>query len=175
MQLARTRSLFSLAFLACASIVGATVYLGPVVDAAPCPMCLLQRVLMAVSSAVCLLAALHAPGKAGWRIYAGFLLLFSAFGASGAARQVCLQALSPQGMAAALEILHYLMETQTCLKVMVMVLAGSAGCSEINWSLFGISLPEWSLLAFSGLCLFALYYLFIEFRRFRSMDVGTPD
>jgi len=175
MQLARTRSLFSLAFLACASIVGATVYLGPVVDAAPCPMCLLQRVLMAVSSAVCLLAALHAPGKAGWRIYAGFLLLFSALGASVAARQVWLQASPPENMAACIENLHYLMETQTYLKVMVMVLAGSAGCSEINWSLFGISLPEWSLLAFSGLCLFALYYLFIEFRRFRSMDVGTPD
>ncbi len=175
MQLARTRSLFSLAFLACASIVGATVYLGPVVDAAPCPMCLLQRVLMAVSAGVCLLAALHAPGKSGWRIYAGLLLLFSALGASVAARQVWLQASPPENMAACIENLHYLMETQTYLKVMVMVLAGSAGCSEINWSLFGISLPEWSLLAFSGLCLFALYYLFIEFRRFRSMDMGTPD
>ncbi|MGI3744008.1 MAG: disulfide bond formation protein B [Janthinobacterium lividum] len=175
MQLARSRSLFFLAFLACASIVGATDYLGSVIDAAPCPMCLLQCVLMALSAAVCLLAALHAPGTSGWRIYAGVLLLFSITGASVAARQVWLQASPPENMAACIENLHYLMETQSYVKVMAMVLAGSAGCSEINWSLFGISLPEWSLLAFSGLSLFALYYLFIEFRRFRSMDVGTAD
>ncbi|KGF64166.1 disulfide bond formation protein B [Pseudomonas lutea] len=175
MQLARTRSLFSLAFLACASMVGAAVYLGFVIDAAPCPMCLIQRVLMALSATVCLFAALHAPGRRGWRVYAGILLLFSALGAGVAARQVWLQASPPENMAACLENLHYLLETQTYLKVLAMVLAGSAGCSEINWSLFGISLPEWSLLAFSGLCLFALYYLFIEFRRFRSMDVGTSD
>jgi disulfide bond formation protein DsbB len=33
-------------------------------------------------------------------------------------------------------------------------------CAEINWSLFGISLPEWSLLAFVGLALLAIYPLF---------------
>jgi disulfide bond formation protein DsbB len=175
MQLARTRSLFFLAFLACASIVAATVYLDPVVDAAPCPMCVLQRVLMALSAGVCLLAALHAPAKPGWRIYAGILLLLTMLGASVAARQVWLQASPPENMAACLENLYYLLDTQTYVKVLTMVLAGSAGCSEINWSLFGISLPEWSLLAFSGFCLFALYYLFIEFRRAGSMDAGSPD
>lgn len=32
-------------------------------------------------------------------------------------------------------------------------------CAEITWSLFGITLPEWSLLAFTGIALLPLYPL----------------
>lgn len=175
MHLARTRSLFFLVFFACALIVGAAVYLERVVGSAPCPLCFAQRALLLTCSGVCLVAALHAPGSVGWRIYSGVLLFVSSMGAALAGRQVWLQASPPDNPAACLTNLQYLLDTQPWLKVLAMIFVGSAGCSEITWSLFGISLPEWSLLAFAGISLFALYYLFIEFRRFRSMDIGTAD
>lgn len=175
MHLARTRSLFFLAFFACALIVGAAVYLERVVGSFPCPLCLAQRALLLTCSGVCLVAALHAPGTLGWRLYSGCLLFLSLCGAALAGRQVWLQASPPDNPAVCLLNLQYLLDTQPWLKVLAMIFAGKAGCSEITWSLFGISLPEWSLLAFSGVSLFALYYLFIEFCRFRSIDIGSVD
>jgi disulfide bond formation protein DsbB len=175
MHLARTRTLFFLAFIACALIVGATFYLERVVGNAPCPLCFAQRVLLLTCSLVCLMAALHAPRTLGWRIYSGILLFASLAGAAMAGRQVWLQASPPENPAACLVNLQYLLDTQPWVKVLAMIFAGSAGCSEITWSLFGISLPEWSLLAFSGVALFAMHYLFIEFCRFRSMDTDMSD
>lgn len=175
MHLARLRTLFLLAFIACASILGASVYLEDNLGPSLTPLCTVQRVLYAAFGLICLLAAVHAPGKSGWRIYSGFMLLISLFGAAIAGRQVFLQASPPEDMSSCIANLQYLLDTQPYLKVLSMVLAGHAGCSEINWSLFGLSIPEWSLLAFTGLSLFALYYLFIEFRRPGPTGSGSGD
>jgi disulfide bond formation protein DsbB len=175
MHLARTRSLFILASIACALIVGAAFYLERVAGSAPCPLCHVQRALFAFIAVVSLVAALHSPQKRGWRLYSLGMLLLSLVGAAIAGRHVWLQASPPDNMASCLENLRYLLDTQPYWKVLNLILAGSASCSEITWSLFGISLPEWSLLGFAGMSLFALYYLFIEFRGFGSMDVGAPD
>jgi disulfide bond formation protein DsbB len=175
MHLARTRSLFFLAFLACASVVGAAFYLERVALGAPCPLCFLQRGLLLSCSGLCLIAVLHKPGMNGWRVYSGALFVFSLAGAAVAARQVWLQDLPVDVPASCAENLQYLLDSQPYWKVVYLILVGGAGCSEITWSLLGISAPEWSLLVFSGLGLFALYYLVIEFRPFRSMDVGSAD
>ncbi|WP_296260838.1 MULTISPECIES: disulfide bond formation protein B [unclassified Pseudomonas] len=175
MHLARTRSLFCLVFFACALIVGAVIYLERVVGSAPCPLCFAQRMLMLACSAVCLIAALHVPAAVGWRVYSSILLFVSLIGTALAGRQVWLQATPPENPAACLVNLQYLLDTQPWLKVLALIFAGRAGCSEITWSFFGISLPEWSLLAFAGVSLFALYYLFIEFRLFRSTEAGSAD
>ncbi|MDH0745886.1 disulfide bond formation protein B [Pseudomonas sp. GD03842] len=175
MHLARTRSLFFLAFLACALIVGVAVYLQHYLGSFPCPLCQAQRVLLSICSAACLIAALHAPGNTGWRVYSGLILAVSLTGAAVAARQVWLQGAPAENLDACAQNLLFLLDTQPWLKVFSLVIAGNAGCSEINWSLFGISLPEWSLLAFSGMTLFALYYLFVEFRRPKPMNTGNAD
>jgi protein dithiol:quinone oxidoreductase len=175
MHLARTRSLFFLAFFACASGVAAAFYLERVAAGAPCPLCFVQRALLLVCSGICLVAALHKPGQFGWRVYSGVLFSVALTGAAIAARQVWLQDSPPDNPVSCIENLQHLLDTQPYLKVVYLTLVGSAGCSEITWSLFGISVPEWSLLAFSGISLFALYYLFIEFRSFASMNVGSAD
>ena len=175
MHLARTRFLFFLAFFACALIVGATFYLERVVGNAPCPLCLAQRGLFLACAVICLAAVLHAPHMLGWRVYSGLLLLPSLTGAALAGRQVWLQAAPPENLAACLVNQQYLLDTQPWLKVLWMILAGTAGCSEITWSLFGISLPEWSLLAFAAVSLFAMYHLLIDFCQFRSLDIDASD
>jgi len=175
MHLARTRSLFFLASFACALIVGAAFYLERVAGSAPCPLCYVQRALFASLALASLAAVVHSPQQRGWRIYSCALLLLSLIGAAIAGRHVWLQASPPENMISCLENLQFLLDTQPYWKVLILVLAGNAGCSEITWSLFGISLPEWSLLAFSGMSLFALYYLCIEFRGFRSKDADARD
>ncbi len=175
MHLAHTRSLFLLAFLVCASIMGAVIYLERVAGSAPCPLCDVQRALLFACAGICLTAALHKPARLGWRIYSGALVVVALIGAATAGRQVWLQASPPENLAACLDNLQYLLDTKPYVKVLALILAGSAGCSEITWSLFGISIPEWSLLAFSGMTLFALYFFCVELRRFKSTEMGLPD
>lgn len=175
MHLVRLRTSFFLAFIACTSILGAAVYLEYQLGPSLNPLCLVQRSLYGLYGLICLLAVLHGPGRTGWRVYAAFMLLVSLGGAAVAARQVILQDSPPQDMAACLANLHYLLDTQPYIKVLGMVLGGHAGCSEITWSFVGLSIPEWSLLAFAGLSVFALHYLFIEFWRSGSTESGSRD
>jgi len=175
MHLVRLRTLFSMAFIACASFLGAAVYLEHQLGPSLNPLCFVQRCLYAAYGLICLLAVLHSPGKQGWRVYAAFMLLVSLCGAAVAGRQVFLQASAPEDMAACLANLQYLLDTQPYLKVLSLVLSGYAGCSEITWSFVGLSIPEWSLLAFAALIVFALHYLFIEFLRFGSTESGAGD
>lgn len=175
MHLARTRSLFFLASFACVLIMGVIVYLERVIGLMPCPLCYVQRALLLLFAMLSLLATVHSPGRVGWRVYSGLLLLVAGAGAAVAARQVWLQAMPPEDLESCLANLQQLIDSRPWFDVVTLILAGSAGCNEITWSLFGITLPEWSLLAFAGAMLFALYYLCIEFRRFRPMDPGTAD
>jgi len=42
------------------------------------------------------------------------------------------------------------------LDVVKKVLSGSGECAEVNWTLFGFSMPEWTLLCFVLLAVGAL-------------------
>lgn len=175
MHLARTRILFFLAFIACALITGTSVYLERVVDLAVDPLCLIQRFLFTAYGLVCFAAMIHVPGRAGWRGYSVVIAVIALTGSAIAARQVMLQAAVPDDVVSCLLNQQNLIDTLPFFEVVWQMLSGQSDCSEITWSLFDISIPEWSLLAFAGLSVFALYYFFIEFRRSGSMDTGASD
>jgi disulfide bond formation protein DsbB len=153
------RSLFLLAFRACVAIMGGALYLEHVLDQQPCPLCIIQRVCVIVFGLVCLLAAVHAPGRAGQRGYAALAGLAALAGAGTAGRQVWLQNIPADELPACLPSLDYMMNALPFQEIIRLVLHGSADCAEVNWTLLGMSIPEWSLLAFAGMLLFALYQL----------------
>lgn len=159
MPLASPRSLFFLAFLASLALMGAAFYLEHVVGLEPCPLCVVQRVAVIGFGLVCLIAALHAPGAAGRRVYAGLALLFVAGGGATAGRQIWLQGVPADQLPACLPSLDYMMEALPFQDIVRLVLHGSADCAEVNWTLFGLSIPEWSLLGFVAMALFALLQL----------------
>ncbi|NQV66799.1 MAG: disulfide bond formation protein B, partial [SAR86 cluster bacterium] len=47
--------------------------------------------------------------------------------------------------------LDYLLDVFPLTDVLSIVLSGDGSCAEIVWSLFGVSIPGWTLLAFAGL------------------------
>jgi len=158
MHLPRSRSLFFLAFIVCALIIGATLYLEHGVGLAPCPLCTLQRALVTAFGVICLVAVLHVPGKTGWRIYALLMLLCALVGAVSAGRQVLLQT-APVQDPSACSTLASLLGTTSFPQAISQMFDRTADCVHINWTLFGMSVPEWSLLAFAGMILFAAYQL----------------
>ncbi|MCQ9425951.1 disulfide bond formation protein B [Pseudomonas sp. LJDD11] len=159
MHLARTRVLFLMAFIACALSLGAALWLQHGFNLEPCLLCRWQRVLLALAGLICLAAALHGPSVRGWRRYAGGLLLAAVAGAGVAGAQVWLQTSSPEQFLAVTNALERSFDNLALDAWGDLLQGESRLCAEINWSLFGISLPEWSLLCFAGLMLLALYPL----------------
>jgi disulfide bond formation protein DsbB len=159
MPLASPRALFLLAFVGCLVLMGAALYLEHVVGLEPCPLCVLQRICVIAFALVCLIAALHGPGRTGRRLYAVLALLFAGAGAATAGRQIWLQGVPADQLPACLPSLDYMMEALPFQEIVRLVLHGSADCAEVNWTLFGMSIPEWSLLGFVAMLAFALLQL----------------
>lgn len=157
MHLASPRPLFFLAFLGCVLLMAAALYLEHVVGLEPCPLCIVQRICVIAFGLVCLVAALHGPGRFGQRVYALLALFFALAGAATAGRQIWLQSVPPEQLEACLPGLKYMIEAFPLQEIVSKVFRGTADCAEVNWTLFGMSIPEWSLLGFIGMLGFALF------------------
>lgn len=156
MNLLSSRALFFLAFLGCALTMAIALYLEHAMGLLPCPLCIVQRVCVIAFGLLCLIAALHGPERTGQRVYAGLTLLFAVFGGGTAVRQIWLQSLPPDQLPSCLPSLEYMMEALPFQEIVRLVLHGTAECAEVKWTLLGLSVPEWSLLAFLFLGLFSL-------------------
>lgn len=159
MSLASPRSLFLLAFLGSIALLGGALYLEHGVGLEPCPLCIVQRIFVILFGLICLAAALHGPASTGQRLYAGVALFAALGGAATAGRQVWLQNIPPDQLPSCLPSLEYMMEALPFQEIVRQVLHGTADCAEVGWTLFGMSLPEWSLLAFVAMILFTLLQL----------------
>ncbi|MCD5992167.1 disulfide bond formation protein B [Pseudomonas sp. CDFA 602] len=173
MHLARTRSLFFMASLICALIIGAVVYLQHNFGLEPCILCHFQRAAIIACAVLTLVAAVHAPGVKGWRRYCVGMLLIILVGATVAGTQIWLQT------APGVDVVPVVALLESGLDVMSLS-TGSSGlrgladiCAVVTWSLFGLSLPEWSLLAFVGLALMPVYLLFSDLNPWVSAESRT--
>lgn len=140
-------------FMACTLVVGFAYYLEFFEGLVPCPLCIIERVLMIVLGLVFLLAAVHNPRRQRTARYYG-LLIFLVAGASTvmAGYHVWLQsAVGPQQVGFCLPSLHYLIEFFPVTEVIDQVLASPHSCGGIDWSFLGLSIAAWALVAFVSL------------------------
>lgn len=129
----------------------------------PCPLCIFQRVAYAGVGVVLLVAGLHAPRGMGMRTLYGVLALLAAIaGIAIAGRHVWLQHLPPDQVPMCGPGLEYMLEALPIGGVIRKVLTGSGECAKVDWTLLGLSMPEWSLLCF---VLLAVWVLVVTFRR----------
>lgn len=134
----------------------AIFYFQNVLGLEPCPMCIFQRVAMLAAGLVFAVAALHGPKASGRWAYTGLTLIPLGIGAFIAARHTWLQKLPEDQRPACGPTLDYLMDMMPLREVVETVLKGDGNCAKIDWTLFGQSLPAWTLVAFVGLTLWAL-------------------
>jgi disulfide bond formation protein DsbB len=159
MSLACTRSLFFMAFIAGALALGASYYLEYAIGLKPCGLCLLQRYFLALFTSVCLIAALHGPRRLGCLLYWLSSLLSSLAGMVTAWRQVVLQSDPAQQVSGCSPGLDSLFANMPWLCVVKRIFNGTADCAEISWTLFDLSIPEWSLLFFVGMTILGAYQI----------------
>ena len=159
MSLACSRSLFFLVFVAGALALGVSYYLEYAVGLQPCGMCLLQRMCLALLTGVCLGASVHGPGRLASFLYWMLGLLCSLAGTVTAWRQVLLQTSPVHPLADCSANLSDLLATTPWLNVVQQMFKGTADCAQISWTLFDLSLPEWSLLFFVAMTILSLQQL----------------
>lgn len=165
---ARSRLLFSLAFLATCLLLSAAFYLQNIVGLLPCSLYLLQVLFMAGFGLVCLAAALHGPGQRGlWR-YAWAGLMMAVAGGLAATRHVWMQGVSLTGVGICESDSGCPWQAEPLGNALKLLWLGSAQCTQVTWSLLDLSWPEWSLLAFVAMALFSLLEL-LQGRRARAM------
>ncbi len=99
-----------------------------------------------------LLLAAHNPAAA-WvrRIYLGLFGLSTLGGIVAAGRHVWIQHLPPDKVPSCGPGLGYMLDNFPLGDALKMVLTGSGECASIDWSLLGLSMPEWVLIAIVGL------------------------
>jgi disulfide bond formation protein DsbB len=144
------------AFLLCAALLAFAYYLQFAQGLAPCPLCILQRVLVFATGIAFLVAALHHPRKTGGWIYGWVTAVIALIGAGVAARHVWLQHTPEDKRPACGPGLDYLLSTFGPFESLQRILRGSGECGTVDWTFLGLSIPEWTLACFIGLAAYAL-------------------
>lgn len=142
------RMLFLVIFLFSAAALLAGVFIEHQFELEPCSMCVFQRVMFIGAALAALIAAIHGAGTIGRRIYAVLVLIFADLGAALAIRQLWLQQLPPEQVPTCPPSLDYMLDVLPFTEVLKVVLSGDGNCAEVVWTMFGLSIPGWSLVCF---------------------------
>lgn len=157
MSLACSRSLFFMAFLAGAVVLGASYYLEFAVGLEPCGLCMLQRLCLLLFMLVCMVAALHGPRYLGSGVYWLASLVCAIAGTAIAWRQVLLQSDPVEQLVACSPDVQGFSRDMPLLCLLRQMFEGTVDCARISWSLFGLSIAEWSLMFFVAVSILATY------------------
>jgi len=145
------RQWFFLGFLACVGMELAAVYFQFVLGLEPCPLCITQRLVLFVAGTVFLAATIHNPGRRGVRVYASIGILATLFGLGVAVYHFLIQILPHNELADCGPGASYILEHMALTDAIRLFLTGTGDCTQVVWSLFGLSMPFWVALCFAGL------------------------
>jgi len=151
MPLPRTLNL--LIFIATLGLMAVALFMQHVWGLTPCYLCIVQRLFVILTGLIALAAFIHNPGRKGLRLYGAATCVSALVGAGFSIRQLWLQSLPENLVPACGPPAEYLFDALPLMEALPMLLSGDGNCAEVQWSLFGISIPGYTLIAFAGLAL----------------------
>jgi disulfide bond formation protein DsbB len=151
------RQLNLIAAMGCAALIVIALYMQYAMGLKPCYLCILQRGFVLAIGLVLLIAAIHNPARGGQRLYNGLAMLMALGGAGFSLRQLWLQSLPKDQVPACGPPAEYLFDALPFKEALGLMFRGDGNCAEIQWSLFGISIPGYTLMAFTGLFALCLW------------------
>ena len=126
----------------------------------PCPLCIFQRIGLMVMGGFALAAALINPKSKLIKLGLWLGSLAGIGWATGVAgRHVWLQHLPADQVPSCGPGFDYWLDTLPMSEVLNQVFAGSGECASVDWTFMGLSIPEQSLIFFSGLIIVHLLIL----------------
>lgn len=148
--------LYLIGFIFSAALLAISVYMQYGMQLEPCPLCILQRLAVAVAAVLFLLATLHNPGPLGVKFYSSLITLVSLAGGVISARHVWLQSLPADKVPSCGPGLDFIVGNFPPTDAFRMIFSGSGECAEVSWTFLGMSIPAWTLAAFTLMVLLAL-------------------
>ena len=151
------QGLNSIGASACVGLIAVALFMQYMMELNPCYLCIVQRVFVITTGFILLIASLHNPGRGGQRVYALFGALSAVSGAGFSIRQLWLQSLPEDKVPACGPSADYLFDSLPLRDALSMLLRGDGNCAEVQWALLDLSIPAWTLLAFTGLALLCVW------------------
>jgi protein dithiol:quinone oxidoreductase len=133
-------------FALCAALIAYALYSQFSLGLEPCPLCIFQRIGVALLGLVFLVAALHHPSGRGRYLYALAIAVTALATALVAARHLYVQSLPPGTLPSCGAPLSVLLKFTPLWQVVRKVLTGSGECGVVSWSFLGLAMPAWVLL-----------------------------
>ncbi len=152
--------------LVCAGLLAFGLYLQHGVGLDPCPMCIVQRYVMVIILVLALLLA-WAPKDTARVLGFGLIVPLAGFGAFVAARQSWLQWYPPEVYSCGRDF-YGMIETFPLKRAIPMIFRGSGDCTKIDWTFLGLSIANWSFLAFVAMGLYGAWLLVRQVRQLRG-------
>jgi len=147
----------------CIAMLAFGLYLQHVAGLEPCPMCIVQRyalILVAVVAGITAFTSRKPLLVAG----SGLMALLASLGAFVAARQSFLQWYPPPEASCGRD-LYGMIETFPLKRVIPMIFKGSGDCTKIDWTFLGLSIANWSFVAFVSFALLGLLLIFRQLKK----------
>lgn len=142
------RVCFALGLLGCTAILGIGAYLQFIEELEPCPLCISQRLFFLGTAVVFLLGTMHGRGA---RIYSVLAAITALGGASVSVRHIWLQHLPPEEVPECSPGLEYVFQHFPLADTIKLMLTGTGECAKVDWTLLGLAIPAWALIAFLAL------------------------
>jgi disulfide bond formation protein DsbB len=155
------RIVFAAIFLLCVSLIGIGLYLQEQKGLEPCPMCILQRYAFVLIGLVALAGAIHGPRGIALKVYGALVALFAIVGGGVAIRHSYLQHFPPKMEACGTD-LEFLVNTFPISQALPKIFAGTGSCSKVDWTLLGLSIPEWALVWFAIFLATGIWVAFVR-------------
>ena len=133
-------------FVLCAALIGYAIYSQLYLGLEPCPLCIFQRIGIAMLGLAFLAAAVHHPQGSGRYGYALAVAVTALATLLVAARHVYVQSLPAGSLPSCGAPLSVLLKFTPLWEVVRKVLTGSGECAVVNWRFIGLSMPEWVLI-----------------------------
>ena len=148
--------------LVCLALLSFGLYLQHGVGLEPCPMCIVQRYLMVLMALVAAVGAVISALRVQL-VALALTAVLSAAGAFVAARQSWLQWFPPEVYSCGRDF-YGMIETFPLKRAIPMIFRGSGDCTKIDWTLLGLSIANWSFLAFLAMGLVCVGLLVSQWR-----------
>ena len=149
--IARTRLLFLLSYL-CFGLVAVALYLQHVERLAPCPLCILQRYAFAGAGVFFLLSGLFGGALARSGLWVSALI--AGAGAAVAARHVYV--VYHPSVSCGIDVVEDFVNSLPPAQWLPQVFFADGACGAKLPPIFGLGIPEWSLLWLIGLVLISV-------------------
>src|SRR5487761_2130798 len=150
------RRLYLAGALIVASLFCSALYLQYVLRQDPCPLCMVQRVIFIAIGVLFFIAALHNAKRAGAKVYSVLIALFAVGGVGVASRHIWIQHLPADQVPACGPGLDFMLKHFPMSEVWQELMHGSGECAAKGWTFLTLGIPEWSLVWFVLLGVFAI-------------------